>query len=132
MITPHLQWALITVDSFWTHDWTNYSVKSFAGVKLSTVKAFVTQPLVLIKETKSSVWDLELNKTSVDIALRNAENIIKDRDHFKEWTKWLQRVLNKLKKEMRILTDERDKLKADLTAIESDVVEFSKRSDLAN
>ncbi|KAL2528828.1 hypothetical protein Fot_21429 [Forsythia ovata] len=87
MITPHLQWALITVDLFLTHDWTNYSVKSSAGVKLSTVKALVAQSLVLIKETKSSVWDLELNKTSVDTALHNVENIIKDQDRFKEWTK---------------------------------------------
>ncbi|KAL2529161.1 hypothetical protein Fot_21762 [Forsythia ovata] len=68
---------------------------------------------------------------NVDTAFRNSENMLKDWDHFKEWTSWLQGVLNESKKEMRLLTDERDKLKANLATIESDVAEFSKRFDLA-
>ncbi|KAL2493883.1 hypothetical protein Fot_37640 [Forsythia ovata] len=89
MIPPHLQWTLTTVDLFWTHGWADYSIKSSARVKLSALKALVARSLVLIEEAKFSVQDLELNKTSMDNALRNAENIIKDQDRFKERINWL-------------------------------------------
>ncbi|KAL2525979.1 Uncharacterized protein Adt_11033 [Abeliophyllum distichum] len=96
MILPHLQRTLTIVDSFWTHDWADYSVKSSDGVKLSTIKTLVARSLVLIEEAKSSG------------------------------------ILNKSKREIRLLTDERDKLKTDLATTESDVAMFSKMSDLAN
>ncbi|KAL2549646.1 hypothetical protein Fot_11176 [Forsythia ovata] len=57
---------------------------------------------------------------------------MKDRDHYKEQDTWLQEALNESKRKMRPLIDEMDKLKKDLEAAESDVVEFSKRCDLAN
>ncbi|KAL2551685.1 hypothetical protein Fot_05304 [Forsythia ovata] len=90
------------------------------------------ESLVLIEEAESIVRDLESNKTSVDTALCNVKSIIKDRDRFKEHTSWLQRVLIESKKEMRLLFEERDKLKADLASVESDVAEFLKKTDLAN
>ncbi|KAL2508980.1 hypothetical protein Fot_32627 [Forsythia ovata] len=45
---------------------------------------------------------------------------------------WVQGALNESKKDLEPLTEERDKLKKDLEAAEFDVVEFSKRFDLAN
>ncbi|KAL2489820.1 hypothetical protein Fot_43112 [Forsythia ovata] len=53
-------------------------------------------------------------------------------DHYKERATWLHGALNESKREMSPLIDERDKLKKDLEAAESDVAEFSKRCDLAN
>ncbi|KAL2479484.1 hypothetical protein Adt_32450 [Abeliophyllum distichum] len=52
MIHPHFQRAFTTVDSFWTHVWASYSIKSFAGVKLSAAKALVAWSLVLIEEAQ--------------------------------------------------------------------------------
>ncbi|KAL2558562.1 hypothetical protein Fot_03301 [Forsythia ovata] len=69
MIHPHIQPVLATVDSFWTRSWADYSDKSSSRVKLSAVKALIARSLVLIENVESSVQDLELNKTSVDIAL---------------------------------------------------------------
>ncbi|KAL2545361.1 hypothetical protein Fot_14594 [Forsythia ovata] len=68
---------------------------------------------------------------STDTAIRNTENTIKDRDYFQESTTWLQRSLNESKKELRVITDERDKLNTGLQNVESDVAEFSKRYDRA-
>ncbi|KAL2493711.1 hypothetical protein Fot_37468 [Forsythia ovata] len=110
----------------------NINPESSTGVKLSTFKALVARSLVLIEEAESSVRDVELNGTSVDTALCNSENIIKDRDHFKEWTNWLHGALNKANKELMPLIDALDKLMKDVEAVESDMVEFSKRCDLAN
>ncbi|KAL2474757.1 hypothetical protein Adt_35493 [Abeliophyllum distichum] len=94
---------LTTVDSFWTHGWDDYSIKSSVGVKLSAVKALVARSLVSIKEAESSVQDLELNKT----------------------------ILNESKSNIRLLTDEKDKLKVNPAAAKRDVAKFSNRSDLA-
>ncbi|KAL2548973.1 hypothetical protein Fot_10503 [Forsythia ovata] len=66
------------------------------------------------------------------MALCNAENFLKDRNHYKKQTTWLQWVLNESKKKVRLLVDENDKLKKDLEAAQSDVVEFSKRCELAS
>ncbi|KAL2529821.1 hypothetical protein Fot_22422 [Forsythia ovata] len=57
---------------------------------------------------------------------------MKDRDHYNERAAWMQGALNESKKDLKSLTDERDKLKKDLEAAESDVAEFSKRFNLAN
>ncbi|KAL2553342.1 hypothetical protein Fot_06961 [Forsythia ovata] len=83
--------------------------------------------MVLIEEAESSVHDLELNKMSVDTALQNVENIIKDRDRLQEWATWLQGALHESKKKIRFLIEEKDKLKADLSTTECDVAKFSKR-----
>ncbi|KAL2548974.1 hypothetical protein Fot_10504 [Forsythia ovata] len=50
MISPHLQRALTTVDSFWTHGWANYYAKLVVKAKLSAVKAVAARSLVLIEE----------------------------------------------------------------------------------
>ncbi|KAL2502282.1 hypothetical protein Fot_36130 [Forsythia ovata] len=60
------------------------------------------------------------------------QSIMKDQDHYKERAAWLHGALNESKKDLKPLTDERDKLKKDLEAVESDMAEFSNRFDLAN
>ncbi|KAL2538372.1 hypothetical protein Fot_19763 [Forsythia ovata] len=82
------------------------------------MKKFFERKLLI---SVTSVQDLELNKTSVDTALRNVENIIKDWDRLQERVTWLQRALHESKKEMRLLTKENDKLKADLLTAKCDV-----------
>ncbi|KAL2478829.1 hypothetical protein Fot_47843 [Forsythia ovata] len=52
-------------------------------------------------------------------------------DHFQERATWFQGSLNKSKKKLRLLNDERDKLKTDLQNAKSDVAKFSKRCDNA-
>ncbi|KAL2558134.1 hypothetical protein Fot_02873 [Forsythia ovata] len=110
MILPYLQWAITTIDSFWTNSWASYSTNSSAKAKLNAARAIVIRSLVLIEEANVSIRGLELNKRNVDTTLRNANSIIKDRDYHKEQTTWLQESLNKLKRELRIVSDERDKL----------------------
>ncbi|KAL2508767.1 hypothetical protein Fot_32414 [Forsythia ovata] len=100
----------------------NFSVQSSSEVKLTAAKEF--------EEAEKSVLDLELNRRNANTALCHTK-IIKDWDHFQERATWLHRSLNELKKELRLATDERDKLKADLQVAEFDVAEFFKRYDHA-
>ncbi|KAL2555528.1 Uncharacterized protein Fot_00267 [Forsythia ovata] len=129
MLPNHLQRATATVDSFWTDSWAAYSAKSSVEAKLIAAKALAARSMVLIEEAEVSVRDLELNKRNV--ALRNVEKMIKDLDYFKELSSWLQVSLKESKKELRVVTDQRDKLKEDLQNAEFDVAEFSKRYDNA-
>ncbi|KAL2501372.1 Intermediate filament [Forsythia ovata] len=88
------------------------------------VDSFWTDPSLKLSITKALVvWSILL--------IEEAETDIKDRNHFQERATWLQGSLNELKTELRLLTDEKDKLKVDLQNAESDVVEFSKRYDHA-
>ncbi|KAL2489680.1 Uncharacterized protein Fot_42972 [Forsythia ovata] len=79
--------------------------------KLSLMLALAAQSLVLIEEVE------------------NVDSIIKDQNCHKERATGLQGSLNKSKRELRIVSEERKKLKADLQTDESDVAEFSKRCD---
>ncbi|KAL2551973.1 hypothetical protein Fot_05647 [Forsythia ovata] len=94
MIPPHLQWAITTVELFWTDGWASYSAKSSAKAELNVARAL-------------AAWSL-VNK---------------------ERTTWLQGSLNESKQELKIISEERDKLKTDLETVESDVANFFKRCD---
>ncbi|KAL2551984.1 uncharacterized protein Fot_05603 [Forsythia ovata] len=130
LLPTHLQKATTTIESFWTEGWAAYSKKSSTEDKLNAAKTLTARSIVLIEEAEASVSDLELNKRNVATALQNAESIMKDWDHYKERVTWLQEGLNEVNKELRPLTDEMDKLKKDLDAVEFDVVKFFKRCDL--
>ncbi|KAL2500923.1 hypothetical protein Fot_34771 [Forsythia ovata] len=119
--TPRCQ---ITVDSFWTFGWAAYPAKSSAEAKLVAGKAHTAWSMVLVEEAK-------LNKKNVDTALRNVENILKDRGYFKERISWLQGLLNESKKGLRLVTEDMDKQKKYLQNADSDVAEFSNRYDHA-
>ncbi|KAL2494755.1 uncharacterized protein Fot_38512 [Forsythia ovata] len=112
------------IDSYWTEEWVKYSDQSSANLKLSTAKAMVAWPFMLIEEAETEVHDMELTKKSSKTALQNADKIIKDRDHFQDQVTWLQGSLFKLKNELKILAEDRDKLRVDLASSEVDLAEF--------
>ncbi|KAL2552844.1 hypothetical protein Fot_06463 [Forsythia ovata] len=103
-----------------------------ANLKLSAAKAMEARSLMLIEETEMEVRDMELTKQSSEIALRNANKIIKDRDYFLDQVTWLQGCISELKKEVRTFSEDNDKFKVDLASSEADVAEFSKKYDHAN
>ncbi|KAL2502117.1 Uncharacterized protein Fot_35965 [Forsythia ovata] len=87
---------------------------------------------VLIEEPEVEVLDMKLTEKSSETALWNTNKIIRDRDHFKEQVTWLQGSISVIKKEVKILTEDGEKLKADLVSFEADAAEFSKKYDHAN
>ncbi|KAL2509072.1 hypothetical protein Fot_32719 [Forsythia ovata] len=52
--------------------------------KGTVVKAMASRSLMLIDEAEAEVRNMELTKKSSETALRNADKIIKDRDHFRD------------------------------------------------
>ncbi|KAL2501282.1 hypothetical protein Fot_35137 [Forsythia ovata] len=111
MLPDYLAKAVTTVDSFWTKGWVRYSVLASPGHKLTAAKALAVRSMMLIEEVETSVRDMELTNRNTDTALRNTQKIVKDMDHFQERDAWLQGSLNESKKELRVLTKEKNKLK---------------------
>ncbi|KAL2508868.1 hypothetical protein Fot_32515 [Forsythia ovata] len=100
--------------------------------KGTVVKAMASRSLMLIDEAEAKVRNMELTKKSSETALRNADKIIKDRDHFRDQVTWLQGSLSELKNELKILTEDMDKLRVDLASSKVGVTEFLKKYDHTN
>ncbi|KAL2508375.1 hypothetical protein Fot_32022 [Forsythia ovata] len=73
----------VVVDSYWTEEWVTYSDQSSPSLKLSAPKAMAAWSPMLIEKAEIEVRVMELNKKNSKMALRNADHIIRDQNHFK-------------------------------------------------